>query len=261
MMDKEQKSSLRTEAIAGLTTFFTMAYIVVVNPAILSTEGTGMSFSGGLITHPGARKVFITGRSVVKYALKSNPEKTYQSGGKFLMNPLTLSIALSLLLCGANSQPEQLFSYSVAPAEIHQRIGNHSFAHQRAAYKTYSNARYGFSIAYPVGVLLPQGESDNGDGQRFVSRDGSATLLAFGSNRLDRSLRDEFQSAQENRTVTYKVIKADMFVVSGHANGKIFYQKTLLRGDAFKTFIIEYDEGERGTFDPITSRIARSFNG
>lgn len=40
--------SVRTEAIAGITTFFTMAYIVVVNPAILSTEGTGMAFSGVL---------------------------------------------------------------------------------------------------------------------------------------------------------------------------------------------------------------------
>ena len=34
--------NLRTEAIAGVTTFFTMAYIVVVNPTILSTPGTGM---------------------------------------------------------------------------------------------------------------------------------------------------------------------------------------------------------------------------
>jgi AGZA family xanthine/uracil permease-like MFS transporter len=39
---------LRTEAIAGITTFFTMAYIVVVNPTILSTPGTGMAFSGVL---------------------------------------------------------------------------------------------------------------------------------------------------------------------------------------------------------------------
>jgi adenine/guanine/hypoxanthine permease len=39
---------IRTEAIAGITTFFTMAYIVVVNPSILSTPGTGMSFSGTL---------------------------------------------------------------------------------------------------------------------------------------------------------------------------------------------------------------------
>ena len=40
--------TLRTEAIAGITTFFTMSYIVVVNPTILSTPGTGMAFSGVL---------------------------------------------------------------------------------------------------------------------------------------------------------------------------------------------------------------------
>lgn len=36
----------RRELLAGVTTFFTMAYIVVVNPAILSAPGTGMPFSG-----------------------------------------------------------------------------------------------------------------------------------------------------------------------------------------------------------------------
>ena len=43
-----KERNLRTEAIAGITTFFTMSYIVVVNPSILSTEGTGMAFSGVL---------------------------------------------------------------------------------------------------------------------------------------------------------------------------------------------------------------------
>ena len=42
------RSRISTEAIAGVTTFFTMAYIVVVNPSILSTQGTGIPFSGAL---------------------------------------------------------------------------------------------------------------------------------------------------------------------------------------------------------------------
>jgi adenine/guanine/hypoxanthine permease len=46
--DVERPADVRTELIAGVTTFFTMAYIVVVNPLILSTEGTGMPFSGVL---------------------------------------------------------------------------------------------------------------------------------------------------------------------------------------------------------------------
>ena len=44
----DPRPSVRTELVAGVTTFFTMAYIVVVNPSILSTEGTGMPFSGVL---------------------------------------------------------------------------------------------------------------------------------------------------------------------------------------------------------------------
>src|SRR5262252_1592860 len=44
-----QSPNLKTEAIAGITTFFTMAYIVVVNPQILSADGkTGMAFGGAL---------------------------------------------------------------------------------------------------------------------------------------------------------------------------------------------------------------------
>jgi AGZA family xanthine/uracil permease-like MFS transporter len=44
-----QRSNLKTEAIAGITTFFTMAYIVIVNPQILSAGGkTGMAFTGVL---------------------------------------------------------------------------------------------------------------------------------------------------------------------------------------------------------------------
>src|ERR1044072_2018739 len=42
-----RQPDLKTEAIAGITTFFTMSYIVVVNPQIISADGkTGMAFSG-----------------------------------------------------------------------------------------------------------------------------------------------------------------------------------------------------------------------
>jgi len=44
-----KKPNLKTEAVAGITIFFTMAYIVVVNPQIISADGkTGMAFSGVL---------------------------------------------------------------------------------------------------------------------------------------------------------------------------------------------------------------------
>ena len=37
-------TTVRTELLAGLATFLTMAYITVVNPGVLSTSGTGMEF-------------------------------------------------------------------------------------------------------------------------------------------------------------------------------------------------------------------------
>ena len=42
----ERGTNLRTEVVAGLTTFITMAYIVFVNPTILGTEGTGLPKEG-----------------------------------------------------------------------------------------------------------------------------------------------------------------------------------------------------------------------
>ena len=46
---KENGTDVRTEVIAGVTTFMTMAYILFVNPDILST--TGMPF-GAVMTPP-----------------------------------------------------------------------------------------------------------------------------------------------------------------------------------------------------------------
>jgi hypothetical protein len=136
-------------------------------------------------------------------------------------------------------------------------------------YKTYGNGRYGYSISYPEDILVPQGESDNGDGQRFVSNDGSAVLLVYGSNNvLEQSLKAVYlevvkrsPAARSTSTVTYKAVGKDWFVVSGHEGGRVFYQKTMLKGGVLKTFRIEYDDAQKQTFDPIVIRIAKSFKG
>ena len=46
--DAPRDRTLYADVVGGVTTFFTMAYIVVVNPGILATPGTGMPFSGAL---------------------------------------------------------------------------------------------------------------------------------------------------------------------------------------------------------------------
>lgn len=43
-----KKAQIKTEIAAGITTFFTMVYIIIVNPSVLSSNGTGLPFSGVL---------------------------------------------------------------------------------------------------------------------------------------------------------------------------------------------------------------------
>lgn len=135
-------------------------------------------------------------------------------------------------------------------------------------YRIYHNARFDYSISYPAGILIPQGEAVNGDGQKFFSRDHRTEMLVYGShNSLDQTLKQVYEneisrsSEHPNRVITYKVLKHDWFVVSKIEDDRIFYQKTLLRNNVFKTFRIEYGEGDKQVFNSITSRISNSFKG
>lgn len=55
----------------------------------------------------------------------------------------------------------------------------------QSKYKFYNNARFGYSISYPSDLLVPQGEAENGDGQKFLSMDKSAEMLVYGRYKID----------------------------------------------------------------------------
>lgn len=128
-------------------------------------------------------------------------------------------------------------------------------------YRTYTNARFGYSISYPPSLLKPQGEAENGDGQIFLGK--GAEMRVFGSNMLlNETLPAEYEAIvnETGSSVTYKILRNSFFVVSGKENGKIYYQKTMVNGDgAFITFMIEYDESRRSTYDAAVTKMVRSF--
>lgn len=134
-------------------------------------------------------------------------------------------------------------------------------------YHTYYNKRFGYSISYPKDILYPQGETDNGDGQKFLSKDADASLIVYGSNdALNQSLQDLYLEESRGGThekptkvVTYKVLTNNWFVVSGYNSRKVFYQKTILNKNQFKSFFFEYPESKKKIYDPITKHIAGSF--
>lgn len=152
---------------------------------------------------------------------------------------------------------------STIPAKVE------SVKQQGNTYLTYHNTKFNYSITYPKDVLYPQGESDNGDGQKFLSKNADASLTVYGSNNvLEQSLEDLYLEESRGGTydnpkkvVTYKVLKNNWFVISGYNSGKIFYQKTILNKNQFKSFYFEYSESKKKIYDPVTKQIASSFKG
>lgn len=167
---------------------------------------------------------------------------------------LILSISLGVLLCGPDNLPDRYFSRPAASTVV-----------QRDTFRRYTNVRFAYAVSYPADILIPQGESENSDGQIFRSRDRRAEMRVFGRhNVFNETIKSAFDKAvagedSTGRVVTYKILKGNFYVVSGRQNGKIFYEKTMLKGDVFKTFMIEYDESESAKYDPITKRISSSF--
>lgn len=118
----------------------------------------------------------------------------------------------------------------------------------------YCNARFQFCMDYPKD-FTGKGESANGDGQTFVSKDSKAIILAFGSLADDTDLEEDvlihaFKTASSDYKVVYKVIRPDWFIFSGiDRSGKTVYRKTVKRSigysgggatDVFQTIMITY---------------------
>jgi hypothetical protein len=131
-------------------------------------------------------------------------------------------------------------------------------------WKTYTNVRFQYSLCYPEDLFTPQGEVDNGDGQRFLAKSG-AQLTVFGwNNALNQSLQDLMKEtgsrlAGDSGQVTYRMMTKKWFVVSGTNGTSIFYAKTVLSHDQFKSFEFTYSRRERTTYEPLVSRIAACF--
>ncbi|MGZ3806408.1 MAG: hypothetical protein ACXVB4_19515 [Pseudobdellovibrionaceae bacterium] len=142
-------------------------------------------------------------------------------------------------------------------------------ASEAAKYSKYTNPRFGYSISYPSDLFIAQGESDNGDGQKFVSADG-AVLLVYGSyNVTNESLKEYYadviasnaNTPNQVLNVTYKQMKDNFFVFSGTLRSKIIYQKTILRNGIFKSFRLIYDQSQKKTYDPVIRNLLLSFKG
>lgn len=129
---------------------------------------------------------------------------------------------------------------------------------------TYANSRFAYTICYPKNLLDPQGESENGDGQAFLARDG-ARLLVYGSNNaLNESITDVFNHtssrlAGPSGKITYKAIKPAWFVLSGQQGSTIFYAKTFYAKDLIVSFEFTYDSSRSNVYNPVAAKLSSCF--
>ena len=136
--------------------------------------------------------------------------------------------------------------------------------------ESYCNHKFYYCIDYPVELLYPEGEAENGDGQAFKSADGSTLLLVYRDFRdnmypentftIETAFKEDLKShSKPPKTISYKTCTNDFFVISGHNNGKIFYQKTILADGQLVTSILEYNDNEKEIYNAVAERIFKSF--
>lgn len=136
-----------------------------------------------------------------------------------------------------------------------------------ADWQVYVNERFGTRLDYPADVFRPLPPPDNGDGRRFETEDGRASLTVFaGYNETGQSLRDLVRAARTDAAderVTYEKEGRRWFVLSGFRGGDVFYRKLILSadGEVAHTLELVYPADEKRFFDPLTTRIANSMSG
>lgn len=132
-------------------------------------------------------------------------------------------------------------------------------------WRTYQNERFGTTIDYPSDKFMPTEPPENGDGLRFTATDGGSFTVAAINNVLNQSLSALETAVMKNlargERVTLRDRGANWFVVSGTRGNVIFYQRYLLshRREIINDFEITYPGKLRSVYDPIVTRMARSF--
>ena len=135
---------------------------------------------------------------------------------------------------------------------------------RRVSWRNYTNVRFQYTIRYPCDLLIPQGESASGDGERFLGRDGATLVVWGGYNTLGQTL-SQFETDTVSRlagnsgTATRRKRHPTWFVVSGVTDDQIFHAKTILAGDIKRSFEFTYPRENADVYRAVTARIVTTF--
>jgi len=130
---------------------------------------------------------------------------------------------------------------------------------------TYTNERFGTSATFPHEIFTEQQEPpENGDGLRWLSKDGAEIAIYGSYNVMDDTPKSLEASgkALPGRTVTYAKTGRNWVVLSGFEDGKVFYQRQVIGPtDIIHGLQITYPKALKAKYDPLVGAIAASLRG
>jgi hypothetical protein len=134
------------------------------------------------------------------------------------------------------------------------------------AWKTYQNARFGYSVRYPGDLLQPLPEADDGDGRHFQPRRGHADVAIWASYSADDtlgSLADEAAQGCIGWRASYRAVRDRdvppfMALSCLKPGGEVLYAKALRCKDVTTQIEATYPEAEKATWDPVAAKMSAS---
>lgn len=134
-----------------------------------------------------------------------------------------------------------------------------------ADWQVYVNERFGYQVDIPPGFSEIE-EADNGDGGVSRSEDGTAEIKVWSGHLMMTDIDANKVTAEQvlNDEVagpgSYESVDADGASRSGSSDDRIFYYRAILPCGGIGAILqIEYPKDKKEFFDPIVTRMVRSF--
>ena len=133
-------------------------------------------------------------------------------------------------------------------------------------YDAYHNSRYNYTVEYPD-FLIPQGEADNGDGQKFLSEDQNIKLLVYGSRRFDFNGDGDYlpidkafeESLAVIEDVLNKKLEDNHYIIAYKVDDVLYSDWALLYDEIYYNIRFEYPEIEKEMMEGVVKHVIKSF--
>lgn len=136
----------------------------------------------------------------------------------------------------------------------------------KVKYKTYHNQFYNYTVEYPD-FLIPQGETANQDGQKFISEDQKVQLLVYRDYKNDYLTGGELYSIGEayneelkiTEGVFYKKLEAKSYLIEYQTDDVLYAVYALISDDNYFNIRFEYLEKEKDMMKSVIDYVIHSF--